>query len=339
MIRLPFRATVPLLALALAASLGGCASLPFVRADREVWAFTAPWDPGSRASVARAATEADVLVTGWIALDSLAGQPRPLFSDTVTTGGARRFALVTTWSGERFHADVVRRLAADERALAEAGERLAGLSSGTGGGPRYEGVVIDLAGLGRSDLIALRLVLRVLADGARRGGARTVAVAVPALDTLGYPLAPLLESADVALVMLYDEHWPGSDPGAIASPEWARKALAVRVAEAGGRRIVAALPLHGYQWRASGPAVTIGWREAEALSASAGVRLDRDPATQNLRARMDEPGVPGQRWELWISDAVLVRQLTRDARALGVRRIALWRLGLEDPALWDEALR
>ena len=143
----------------------------------------------------------------------------------------------------------------------------------------------------------------------------------------------------LALVMLYDEHWAGSEPGPIASPDWARSALAARVAEVGGRRIVAALPLHGYQWRANAPAVTIGWKEAQALAGSAGARLERDQATQNLRARMDEPGVPGQRWELWISDAELVMQLTRDARALGVRRIALWRLGLEDPALWDGALR
>ena len=323
----------------LALASAGCASLPFGSGGREVWAFTAPWDAGAAASLERARGQVDVVVSGWIALDSLAGQPRPLFNDTMNVGDARRFALVTTWHGERFHPEVVRRLAGDSSALAQAADRIASLASGTTGAPRYDGVVLDLEGLGPGDLTALRIVTFALANGARRGGARTVAIAVPALDTAAYPLAPLLEAVDVAIVLLYDEHWAGSEPGAIASPVWARNALATRVAEVGGRRIVAALPLHGYQWRANERAVSIGWQEAQRLVGSAGGRLERDPSSLNLRASMDEPGVPGQRWELWVSDAELVAQLARDARALGVRRLALWRLGIEDPALWEGALR
>ena len=329
------RRLAPVAALLLAA----CASLPFTRTEREVWAFTAPWDQRSTESVLRASRDVDVLVTGWIALDSLAGQPRALFTDTVRTGGARRFAIVTSWHGERFHPETVRRLAADPAALAEAADRLAGLSSGTGGGPRYDGIVLDLEGLAPADLNALRLVVARLSEGARRGGARTIAIAVPATDTAAYPLAPLLESADFALVMLYDQHWAGSEPGPIAAPEWARAALAARVAEAGRQRVIAAFPLYGYRWTGATPAATIGWREADSLARGAGVRLERDPATMTMRARMDEPGVPGQRWELWIADAGLLERLARDARAVGVGRIALWRLGLEDPAVWDGALR
>jgi spore germination protein YaaH len=41
-------------------------------------------------------------------------------------------------------------------------------------------------------------------------------------------------------------------------------------------------------------------------------------------------------WELWVADAELLRELVREAQELGVRRVALWRLGLEDPAVWRE---
>jgi spore germination protein YaaH len=39
-------------------------------------------------------------------------------------------------------------------------------------------------------------------------------------------------------------------------------------------------------------------------------------------------------WELWVSDAVLLGTLHREVSALGVSRLAYWRLGLEDPAMW-----
>jgi spore germination protein YaaH len=43
-----------------------------------------------------------------------------------------------------------------------------------------------------------------------------------------------------------------------------------------------------------------------------------------------EPGV----WELWMTDAELLRVLVDQVTGLGVRRIALWRLGQEDPDVW-----
>jgi hypothetical protein len=41
---------------------------------------------------------------------------------------------------------------------------------------------------------------------------------------------------------------------------------------------------------------------------------------------------------MWVTDATLIERLIRDARAAGVSRFALWRLGQEDPAIW-RALR
>jgi spore germination protein YaaH len=42
----------------------------------------------------------------------------------------------------------------------------------------------------------------------------------------------------------------------------------------------------------------------------------------------------GDGWTIWSSDAVLLDTLMHDAWTLGVMRVALWRLGLEDPAIW-----
>src|SRR5439155_24680441 len=79
-----------------------------------LWAFVAPGDPSADSSLRRNAGRLDVAVTGWIALDSLTGQPVRIAADTVRIPGrTRRFAMLTTVSAGAFHPEAVRRLGAD----------------------------------------------------------------------------------------------------------------------------------------------------------------------------------------------------------------------------------
>src|SRR5688572_12151865 len=72
----------------------------------EYWAFTAPWDPASAASVTRNSGRLGAVVTGWIALDSASGRPfvAATYKDTQQLArGVRRLAIVTSWHNDRFH--------------------------------------------------------------------------------------------------------------------------------------------------------------------------------------------------------------------------------------------
>jgi hypothetical protein len=89
--------------------------------------------------------------------------------------------------------------------------------------------------------------------------------------------------------------------------------------------------LYGYLWRPNTFAATISFDDARRLAAEAGTSLARDPATATQHAT--RPGADG--WELWVSDAELLAALEREVSDLGVRRVAYWRLGLEDPSIWN----
>lgn len=311
----------------------GTVSPPFgtrLPAGAAFWAFAAPWDPRSAESAARHGTQLDAIVSGWIAIDSSTALPYLAFADTAARAGARRMALVTSWQGERFHPETVRRLAADSALLARAAHEVGTmLAAGN-----YAGVVLDLEGHAPGDVAALHRVARAFGDAARARQAGPVVMAVPAADTAAYPGQTLATAADLLLVMLYDEHWAGSPPGPVASPEWVRRNLALRIAEVGAARLVAAFPLYGYQWRPGDATAVIGHEDARRIAAEAGVTLRRDPASRTLRARRD--GAPG--WELWVSDADLVAALVRAAARAGVTTFAFWRLGLEDEALWRDVV-
>jgi len=195
---------------------------------------------------------------------------------------------------------------------------------------RYAGLVLDLEALERSDLASLLRVVKAMTDSAHAHGVSTVVVAIPAADTVAYPGRQLTRVADFVMPMLYDQHWSTSGPGPIAEPDWVRNTLAMRIAEAGASKVVAALPTYGYRWRAGRPAAEdVTFPEAKRIATQAGVRLTRDARTNTLRAAK-----PGE-WEMWVTDAELLGTLARQARTAGVSRIALWRIGQEDPEIWQ----
>ena len=305
-----------------------CGSVPFLGGhSRETWGFTAPWDPRSAASLAAHGTALDVAVTGWIALDTVTGSPHAAYVDSAAATTHQRYALLSSFAGDHYRTDVIRALAADSALLSRAASETAALL-GRGG---YQGVVLDFEGHTATDLPALLRVIGAIADAAHRRGVGTVAVAIPAADTVAYPARPFLEHADLVVVMLYDEHWATSAAGSIASPEWVRQHIQTRVGEIGPSRIVAALPIYGYRWPVTGPAEVIGYADAERLAGGAGVQLVREPSTLELHAaRANE-------WELRIGDATTLRALRENVERSGIRRVALWRLGLEDPQVWAGA--
>lgn len=293
----------------------------------EFWGFTAPWDPRSESSARAHDSQLDVIVSGFITLDSATFQPRELYPDPLVAGNPgnrRRMALLTSYHGTRFHPETIRALASDPTVLAQTAARAAALLGSAG----YRGLILDFEGLTPDDLPALLRVSAAFADSASAHGISPTGIAIPATDTAAYPGRPLLGSVDFLVVMLYDQHWSTSPPGPLASPEWAARALGMRAADVGSSRIVAAFPTYGYEWRADSATAVISFADAEQLAASAHVPLARDPASNTLHAESDG-------WNAWVSDADLLKSLVGDARRAGVTKIALWRLGLEDPRIWS----
>ena len=292
-----------------------------------VWGFTAPWDSRSDSSVRATSTKLDAVVTGWIQLDSATSLPSLLNpgDSTRKRGVAQRLTLVTSWHGQRFHPETVRRLGKDAAALALVASRVGALVAAG----EYRGVVLDFEDQSPADLPITVRVASAIADSAKAHGATLAAIALPAADTAGYPTRAFIPALDLVVIMLYDEHWSTSAPGPVATPEWVRRTLSQRLADVGASRVVAALPVYGYQWRTNQPGQPVSFADARRAAFEANVELVRDPSSLSLHAIQ-----PGS-WELWMSDAQLLRALRAEVTSLGVSRIALWRLGLEDPGVWS----
>ncbi len=305
-----------------------------VQERKSFWAFTGPWDPLSDASLRTNASRLDVAVTGWIALDSLTGEPLlpSAYADTIrlAEGTPRRFALVTSWHGQGFHATPIRALGSDPARRAQVAGRIARHAQSM----RYGGLVLDFETLEGRDVPAQLAVVRAIVDSAKAHGVTTVAVAIPAEPDEAYPVRELSQVADFVLVMLYDQHWPGSDAGPISAPDWVSRNLSRVVSEVGASRVIAGLPLYGYHWTKGKPGVGVSYTTAMRNAQRDGIAMSRDSASRTLRGRAGNGSA-----SIWLTDATLLAELMRAAEALGVRRFAFWRLGQEDPAVWSKLTR
>ena len=221
-----------------------------------------------------------------------------------------RPAFITTWQGQRYHPETIRTLAIDTAVLAIAANRLVDAV----GDAR---VILDFQSGTPEDIPELVDVVRSVGEALRARQERSVALVVPAEDTVAYPTAVLARVADVLVLRLHGEHRPGTAPGPLATPESIARAIGTRARVAGASRLGAELPLFGYIWRPDGTAAAITFRDAEALvRAEAGV-FTRDPPSSFLTAR----GRDG--WTIWIPDATTVRAMTRAVQRRGIRWIAL----------------
>jgi spore germination protein YaaH len=158
-----------------------------------------------------------------------------------------------------------------------------------------------------------------------------VSVAVP-FDDPSYDYARYAKACDYLILMGYDEHWSGSDPGPIASYHWFSTLLATRMLGFTPSQTIIAIGNYGYDWTSGSKAaqsLTIPEVMERARKMNATVELD--PVSLNPRYFYRHDGQAHQVWFLNSASAYYQVQAADSYRPAGY---ALWRLGGEDPAIW-----
>ncbi|HUQ47004.1 MAG TPA: hypothetical protein VM053_02035 [Gemmatimonadaceae bacterium] len=277
--------------------------------------------PRDRSTVSRGIAD---FVGALIVIDSTTLSPDEGPSLASRAGASSRAALVTTYQGNRYHAESIRALTEDATATGAFASRVAAAAARSG-----SGMFIDFQGDTPDELRGTTSISRAIADSARALDVSPVGVVVPPGDTIGYPTAVLARTFDVIVVRLHGEHRAGTAPGALVSPEWMRRQIGIRAYDIGASRLVAELPLFGYRWDRNGLVTRITYAESQALVRSEAEVFRRDPATGSLTASSGRNG-----WTIWIEDATTLERLIAVARRAGIKRFALLGPDGADPDIW-----
>ncbi|MFO0692521.1 MAG: glycosyltransferase [Polyangiales bacterium] len=149
-----------------------------------------------------------------------------------------------------------------------------------------------------------------------------------------YDLEYVGNVADAVLVMAYDQHFPSSAPGPIASRTWFAEAVEEARVRIPADRLVVALGSYCYDWRPSSgqPAEALPFGDAMARAAAAGAHPELVREVENTRFAYRDAG--GQLHDVFCLDALSVANQGQHLASLGLGRVALWRLGSEDETLY-----
>lgn len=140
-------------------------------------------------------------------------------------------------------------------------------------------------------------------------------------------------ATDYLMLMAYDEHWAGKTAGSVASQDWYENTLASRMRELSPAKTIVALGNYGYDWTDGADAKEVSFQEAVIDAKDSEAQIEFDPATRNPHYEYDEED--GSHHRVWFLDGVTAFNQMRAASGYNPAGFALWRLGSEDPSIWE----
>jgi spore germination protein YaaH len=296
-----------------------------------VTAFHVPWDPASQAGLSAHLGGIDVFAPQWIALTAadgtLATPPDTAALKTLRRAPAMTVLPVITnahdgvWDGAAASAAM-----ASPAARAKVVARLVILAKAHGWG----GYVLDFESLTPAGVAAYPGFVAQARKALARAGKTTWVTAFLSADPT--VIKPLADASDKVVLMAYDECWSTSTPGPVAGEDWLEEVLPAKLAGLDAGKALLAVGAYGYDWPAGKAATVIGIPAAKALAAAHGAAITHDPASANATFKYQDAA--GARHTVWMTDAYTWSYELAAARSAGLKGVAVWRLGLEDPAIW-----
>src|ERR1041384_839643 len=145
---------------------------------------------------------------------------------------------------------------------------------------------------------------------------------------------------DYVILMAYDQHYSGSEPGPVAGVDWFDNMLQLRQSDVPVSKTIVAIGNYAYDWKENREPDVKTFEEAVLTAAESSdedekIQIQLDPASLNPKFEwVEEEEGKEKRHQVWMLDAVSAFDQVAISRSYGTRGVALWRLGSEDPSLW-----
>jgi spore germination protein YaaH len=198
------------------------------------------------------------------------------------------------------------------------------------GAQLFDGVQIDFESVLPQDYENFYSFLSLLKAGL---GEKILGVALPAAvnekqDCFGY--ARVAAIADRVVIMAYDEHWSGSEPGPVASLGWCRKVSSYALSKIPVQKLVMGAPFYGRAWadknlsrayKYAGMASLVDEKQIGKVERREGIPFVEYVETVGVKVYFEDAASACLRLSMY--------------RKASVDKVAFWRLGQEDPAIWE----
>ena len=205
---------------------------------------------------------------------------------------------------------------------------------------KYRGLMLDFEAFPKKGQPGFLILLKELSADLHGKGMKLY-VAVPSHNPDEWNYRAVSADADGVVLMNYDQHYPGGEPGPVAAQDWFVNNLKFAKTVIPQDKLICAIANFGYDWvhkprngklppgvADKNQTVQDAWLAAR--DSEADVDFDDDSLNPHI-SYLDEHNL---QHDIWFLDAVTALNQMRAAQTLGIRTFALWRLGSEDRSLW-----
>lgn len=298
--------------------------------------FYVPWDPDSATSLYKHYNDLDVV----IAADSVVSMPSgklTMVDDPRLRAIARNslhqprlMLMVQNIAHEHWDGEGMARVLADRRkADALIDQTIASVQA-----LKWQGAVFDIENMPTAALEPYRAFLERAQPKFAKAGLKLVMTA-PAGEP-EWNLRRFAAAVDDVIFMDYDDHWQGGTAGPIASQAWFVEQLNLARSQIPANKLILAIGSYGYDWH-DGIADAMTINEAWLAARDSETVPLYDPVSGNSGFAYDDDsdgdGIANHPHTIWMMDAAT--NWNQLSATQGVKGVALWRLGSEDPGFWE----
>jgi len=305
-------------------------------------AFFVNWDTTSLTSFRSHYDKVDLFVPEWLQLGEEGNGTLILKDEEENARAVRDFIkhgqidvkimpLLNNFNGQTWESDLLAKVLASPGARSRVLASLVPYLKRNG----YVGVNIDFENVPRQSQPGLRAFMKELYATLHKQGL-LVSQDLSASDS-DYDYKYYAEVNDFVVLMDYDQHWEASAPGPVASQDWFVSNVRDRIEEIPKNKLIIALANYGYDWTDLGhhryEGKSVSFQEAMRTASESDASPEMDP--DSLNPTFEYYDENSRMHHVWFLDGVTAFNQIAQTKENSPRGYALWRLGSEDPSVWQ----
>jgi len=302
--------------------------------------------PGSKDSMMKNIKALDEVSFFWYTFDDTgkivtSGKKDLSIKDAAQKNGAKAYALIHNMRGGLFDANLAHKVLANPQTRSTFVNNLVNLTLNE----KWDGIAVDIEKTPPGDRNNFSAFLDEL-HKALKAKDKVLNVSIPAkfidypsdLWSGAYDYAAIGKNSDQVVLMTYDEHGLGTTQGPIASHAWVNKVIAYAVSKIPKEKIVMGLPVYSFDWGSNKPTMPdyLSFAQSMDRAKKHGVEVGYDEEHKVPNFSYTANGV---RHEVYFENSKSLQPKMEYAKEHKLHGVAIWRLGMEDPAIWDSLIK
>ncbi len=302
--------------------------------------------PGSKDSMMKNIKALDEVSFFWYTFDDTgkivtSGKKDLSIKDAAQKNGAKAYALIHNMRGGLFDANLAHKVLANPQTRSTFVNNLVNLTLNE----KWDGIAVDIEKTPPGDRNNYSAFLDELHKGLQAKD-KVLNVSIPAkfidypsdLWSGAYDYAAIGKNSDQVVLMTYDEHGLGTTQGPIASHAWVNKVIAYAVSKISKEKIVMGLPVYSFDWGSNKPTMPdyLSFAQSMDRAKKHGVDVGFDEENKVPHFTYTANGV---RHEVYFENSKSLQPKMEYAKEHKLHGVAIWRLGMEDPVIWDSLIK